>query len=372
MAKGSIRAAVWQKPGSGLSIERVGLCAPGAGEIEVEVAACAICHSDLAYIDGAWATEGPAVFGHEASGRVVRTGPGVDGVGPGDRVCVTLARSCGTCRDCGLARPIRCDTPLPLDTRTVLTGADEGVIGQGLKTAAFAERVVVHQSQVVPIPATMGWAAASVMSCAVLTGFGAVVRTARVVPGESVAVIGAGGVGLNAVQAARIAGARDIVAVDPSPTRRERAGRFGATADVDPAVGDPVAAVRALSGGRGADKIIVCVGSVPAIETSLGMLARGGTMALAGMPADGALCRFDAGALTSANQSILGSKFGEAVVSEDIPRFCSLHASGELKLDELVTAEVPFDEIDAALDVARSGSGLRTVVTFDWAREARA
>jgi len=175
-------------------------------------------------------------------------------------------------------------------------------------------------------------------------------------------------VGLNAVQGARIAGAGQIIAVDPSPGRRAAAMAFGATATVDPASGDAATELRALTGGRGVDFAFVCVGSARVIDTAIPMLARGGAVVIVGMPPDGAVGHYDPSALAAANQSILGSKFGQAVVGEDIATLSGHYLSGSLKLDELITATYGFDEINSALDATRNGQGLRSVVVFDRAR----
>ncbi len=364
-----MRAAVWRAVGQPLSLEAVTIARPGPYEVEVEVAACAICHSDLAFMDGDWTARGPIVFGHEAAGRVTAVGAQVSAAAPGDRVSVTLARACGTCPDCARGRPITCATRLPPDPGAVLRAADGEPLGQGLNTAAFAERVLVHESQIVGLPDSLGWAGAAVVSCAVLTGYGAVARTAALGRGETVAVVGIGGVGLNALQAARIAGAGEIVAIDIAPARLAAATRFGATAVIDASAGDPVGQALALTGGRGVDAAILCVNRAPVIEQAVGMLARGGRLVVAGMPPEDARCIFDPCALASRHQSILGSKFGGAVIREDIPRICGLHAAGEFLLDELVTATFPFERINDALDTMRRGEGLRSVVLFDWARE---
>lgn len=364
-----IRAAVWYGPGTPLKVEPVLLTPPGPDEVEIEIAACAICHSDLAYTDGAWEMAPPAVFGHEAAGRVVRTGEGVTDFAPGDRVAVTLARACGTCPDCRAGAPTNCVARLPLDETSPLTTTDGAPIAQGLRTGAFAERATLHTSQIVTVPDTLDWATVSVISCGVLTGVGAARHTGSVKPGHTVAVIGVGGVGLNAVQGAKIAGAGTILAIDLSKERREIAQHFGATAEIDPGEGDVTEAIARLTDGRGLDRVLVCVGSPKVIDGSIGMLARGGKVVIVGMPPDGAIGHYDPSALANANQAILGSKFGQAVISEDVPHYCDLYREGALLLDELVTGHYAFADINAALEATRRGEGVRNVVLFDWARE---
>lgn len=361
-----MRAAVWRGTDAPLLIEEVELAPPGPGEVEVEIAACAICHSDIAYLDGGWAHPLPAVFGHEAAGRVTATGPGA-AVARGARVAVTLARACGICPECLAGAPTNCAAPPALSAAAPLRDGTGAPVAQGMNAAAFAERVVVHESQIAPIPDGLGWAAASVISCGVLTGVGAALRTAKVKPGARVAVIGVGGVGLNCVQGARLAGAAQIIAVDLSPEKRDAARRFGATDALEGGEG-AAEAVRAATGGRGVDAVFVCVGNAGVIDGAGVMAARGGAVVIVGMPPDGAISRYDPSALAAANQSILGSRFGQAVVSEDVPQLCAHWERGELLLDELVSEVFPFERIAEAVDATRRGRGLRNVVMFDWAR----
>ena len=205
---GEIRAAVCTGFGDPLGIERLRLRAPGPGEVEVTLAACAICHSDISYAQGAWGGDLPAVYGHEASGHVSAVGAGVSDVSPGDPVLVTLIRSCGHCATCAGGHPTRCATPPRV--APVLMRADGSPVTQGLNCGAFAERVVVQKSQIAALPEGLSMEAAALLSCGVVTGLGAAVNSARIRPGEVVVVIGAGGVGLNAIQGARLAGAACI------------------------------------------------------------------------------------------------------------------------------------------------------------------
>jgi Zn-dependent alcohol dehydrogenase len=205
----ALRAAVCREFGRPLAVEEVDLAAPGRGEVAVRVAACAVCHSDVLAIDGAWDGSLPAVFGHEAAGVVEEVGPGVGHVRPGDHVVVTLVRYCGTCPACARGEPPLCEAGFPLDTRSPLAGRGDGApIRQGLRTGAFAERVVVDASQAVPIPREVPLESASLLACGVITGLGAVLNVAAIRPGSRVVTIGTGGVGLNCVQGAALCGAR--------------------------------------------------------------------------------------------------------------------------------------------------------------------
>src|SRR5581483_2276294 len=228
----SMKAAVCRAFGEPLAVEEVELRAPGLGEVTVRVAACAICHSDIALMRGVWGGDLPAVYGHEAAGVVEEVGAGVLAVAPGDHVVVTLVRSCGRCPQCLRGQPALCERlpEFPLTRSSPLTGSDGSTIQQGVRTAAFAERVTVDASQVVRIDDDVPLEAASLLACGVATGVGAVTNAARVEVGSSVVVFGAGGVGLNVIQGAVLAGARAIVAVDLLDSKLEAALRFGATA----------------------------------------------------------------------------------------------------------------------------------------------
>jgi len=223
-----IKAAVCHRFGAPLTVEDVHLRPPEAGEVEVDLDAVAICHSDISFADGGWGGSLPAVYGHEAAGRVRGIGPGVTGLNEGDPVVVTLIRACGQCPSCGSGRPTGCETPYDGD-HGPLTMPDGGKLHQAMACGAFAEKVVVHHSQVVKLPEGIDMAAASLLACGVITGVGAVVNAAHLRAGQDVVVIGAGGVGLNAIQGARIAGARRIVAVDMSEDKLATAREFGAT-----------------------------------------------------------------------------------------------------------------------------------------------
>ena len=359
-----MRAAVCRAFGAPLVIEDVQLAPPNHGELRVRLAACAICQSDLHYLAGAWGGSLPAVFGHEAAGVVVEVGEGVKGVAEGDHVVVTLIRSCGSCSPCTHGEPALCDASFALDGRGPLTDADGGPIAQGLRTGAFAEEVVVHASQAVRIPRELPLDRAALLACGVITGFGAVVNTARVEPSASVVVIGTGGVGLNAVQGAVHAGASTIVAMDLADAKLETARAFGATHTVNPGSEDAVAAVLALTGGRGADYVIVTVGAPAAVELGQLLLRRAGTMVIVGMPASGVLATIDPGTLANNGQRILGSKMGSAQIQDDIPKLVELYQGGRLKLDELVSARYPFSEINEAIAASSGGSAIRNVIVF--------
>ena len=267
----TIKAAVCHEFGQPLVVEEVRLRAPEHGEIEVTLEAVAICHSDISYADGAWGGSLPAVYGHEAAGRVTGLGGGVTGLAVGDPVVVTLIRACGQCPSCGAGRPTGCETPYDGDLGP-LTTAEGGKLHQAMACGAFAEKVVVHHSQVVKLPGDMSMEAASLLACGVITGVGAVVNAAGLRAGQDVVVIGTGGVGLNAIQGARIAGARRIVAVDMTEEKLNDAKAFGATDGVLATGDKPWRAAKAAM-GRGADAVIVTVGAIPAYDQAPRYLA---------------------------------------------------------------------------------------------------
>jgi Zn-dependent alcohol dehydrogenase len=344
-------------------IEEVALDPPGKGEVAVDLAACAICHSDIIFADGGWGGQLPAVYGHEAAGVVRQVGQGVDDIRPGDHVVVTLIRSCGNCGSCAQGAPVTCETTFPRDTQSPLHRPNGGTLTQGLRTAAFAEAVVVDASQVVVIPPAIPLDAASLLACGVITGFGAVTNTAGLRPGATAAIIGAGGVGLNAVQGAAISGARMVIALDLVESKLEAARRFGATDTVNAGAPDAVEQVRRLT-GRGADYVFVTVGAKAAIPQALAMAARSGTVVLVGMPASGVTMAVNPGDIAHNNLRVLGSKMGGAHIQADIPKLVMLYQEGRLKLDELISGRYPLAKINEAIASARSGAALRNVILF--------
>ena len=262
---------------------------------------------------------------------------------------MTLIRSCGSCDSCARDELVLCTATFPLDTNGPLRSLDGAPISQGLRTGAFAEQVVVDASQAVVIPAEIPLDRAALLACGVITGFGAVVNTARVEPGSSVVVIGTGGVGLNAVQGAALAGATTVIALDPSEAKRETARSFGATHTIDPAADDVVDAVTRLTGGRRADYVIVTVGASSAVEQGALLLRRGGTMVIVGMPASGVTASIDPGTIANDGQRILGSKMGSARIAVDVPNLVALYQEGRLKLDELISGRYPLAQINEAI-----------------------
>ncbi|MGW1978492.1 Zn-dependent alcohol dehydrogenase [Streptomyces sp. NPDC001889] len=333
----------------------LGIRAPGPGEVLVAIAAAGLCHSDLSVIDGTIPFPVPVVLGHEGAGVVEAVGPGVGHVAPGDHVVLSTLANCGACADCDRGRPTLCREAIGRPGRPFSRGGEP--VFQFAASSAFAERTLVRAVQAVRIPPDIPLSSAAVMGCGVLTGVGAVLNRARVGRGESVVVIGAGGIGLNVLQGARIAGASVIVAVDSNPAKEEAARRFGATAFLTSARG-----VRETL-PAGADHVFECVGSTALIRQAVDLLDRGGQAVLLGMTAPTAEAAF-APAAMFLDKSILGCRYGTSRPQHDIPLYADLYRRGELLLDELVTAVHPVEDFAKAADGARRGRVARAVLTF--------
>ncbi|MCY4527281.1 MAG: Zn-dependent alcohol dehydrogenase [Anaerolineaceae bacterium] len=360
-----MKAAVSYDMNQPLVIEEVSLDPPQQGEVRVRVAATAICHSDVHYLRGEWEISRPFIAGHESAGVVVETGPGVTLVQPGDRVVVSLLRSCGRCDFCLSGEPNHCSATWPLDTESRIRNSDGQSIKHGVRVASFAEYVIVDQSQLAPIPDSMSLEAASLLACGVITGFGAVVNTAQVETGSAVVVIGTGGVGLNSVQGAALSGARQVIAVDLLPNKLAAARDFGASDLVNAADVDPVAAVKELTDGRMADYVFVTVGSERAVSQALAMVRRGGTVVLVGMPPESLVVPLAVRDLAFRGLRVLGSFMGSTRLQVDIPRLIAHYERGNLQLDELITKTWPLEEINEAIESMERGEALRNVIVFD-------
>jgi S-(hydroxymethyl)glutathione dehydrogenase/alcohol dehydrogenase len=360
----AVKAAVCRAFGAPLLIEDLLIAPPGPGEVAVAVRACAICHSDIHAAEGSWGGELPTVFGHEAAGVVREVGPAVEGIAAGDHVIVTLIRSCGRCRHCAAGAPVRCRADFALDEPGPLTTPGGERVAQGINCGAFAEQVVVHASQLAVIDPSIPFDVASLLGCGVITGFGAVVNTARVTPGSTVVVVGCGGVGMNAVQGAAAAGAGRVIAVDPSLSKRNAALSFGASDALDPTEGDLRAALDAIIGDDGADHVLITVGSTSAVEQGLTLVGRGGQLVVVGLPADGETARFAPADLAVDEQRIVGCLMGSTRLPVDIPMLLEHYRAGRLRLDELITARYPLEDINEAIAAVNRGEALRNVIVF--------
>ncbi|MDG1410204.1 MAG: Zn-dependent alcohol dehydrogenase [Acidimicrobiales bacterium] len=359
-----VKAAVCREFGAPLVVEEIEVSPPGPGEVRVTVKACAICHSDIMLGEGSWGGVLPGVYGHEAAGEIESVGEGVDTVVVGDRVVISLIRSCGQCHACVSGIHPSCTGEFGIDSSAPLCGQEGEAITHGLGTATFAEQAVVDASQVVKLPDDIPWASASMLGCGVITGFGAVVNTAKIEAGSHVAVIGCGGVGINSLQGAALAGARTVIAIDLEADKRDGAFEFGATHAVDPTAPDAVDDVKALTDGRGVDYAFVTVGAKPAIESAQWFVAAGGAVVIAGMTASGVNPEIDTTMIADSSQRILGSKMGSGRLAIDIPNLVDLYAQGRLKLDELVSDTYSLDEINEAIASTKAGSARRNVIIF--------
>jgi Zn-dependent alcohol dehydrogenase len=360
-----MKAAVCYEFGEPLVIEEIEIHPPKKGEVKVKLAASAICHSDIHSMDGAWGGYRPVVYGHEASGVVTEVGDGVTTAQVGDHVVVTLVRTCGTCYFCSQGDSHICEGTFPLDSESRLSKPDGTSVKQGVYAGAFAEYVVVEQSQVVTLPKDFPLDCASLLACGVITGFGAVVNTAKMPAGSSAVVIGAGGVGLNSVQGAVVSGAYPVIAIDLLDNKLEAAKTFGATHTINSSQEDARKGVKALTAGRGADYVFVTVGNSKAIEQGMSLIKRGGTVVIVGMPASGDMTSYEPVNFAYDSQTILGSRMGSTKLSHDIPYLVSLYQSGRLKLDELISNRYQLEEINDAIDGVRRGEALRNVIVFD-------
>ena len=359
-----MKAAVCYEFGQPLVVEEVNIDPPQQGEVKVRLAATAICHSDVHLVRGEWGGDLPVVAGHEAAGVVEEVGQNVTLTKPGDAVVASLLRSCGRCFYCTTGSPHMCEGAFALETESRLRNKRGQSLRHGIRVAAFAEYAIVDQSQVVPISADMPLDRAALLACGVITGLGAVVNTAQVESGSSVVVIGAGGVGLNAVQGAVLAGAHPIIAMDILDTKLTAARAFGATHTINAGQKDAFQVVRELTYGRGADYVFVTVGNATAVAQSLKMIRWAGTVVIVGIPKEGATVPLPVGDLVWEGWRVIGSRMGSTRLSVDVPRLVELYLHGRLKLDELITARYPLEQINEAIEAMETGEALRNVIVF--------
>lgn len=361
----TIRAAVLRAPGQPLSVEPIIVDAPAPREVRIRTAACGVCRSDLHFVDGAFPHPLPTVPGHEAAGVVEAVGDGVTTVKPGDHVVTFLTVFCGTCEFCTTGRPSLCNSPAtrrPEGAPPRLRLMDGTPLAPFLNLSAFAEVMLVHENACVAIDRTLALDRAALLGCAVITGAGSIFNDSRVRPGESVAVIGAGGIGLAAINAAKIAGAGTIIAIDPIPAKRDLAQRMGATHTLDPAADGIVRQVMTLTDG-GAHYAIEAVGRSETAELAWTILRRGGTATILGMIAPGKAVSIP-GPTFLTGKKLQGSLLGSTRFPVDLPRLVRMVLDGRLDIDTLVAERIPLDGINGAFDKLRTGDSVRSVVTF--------
>ena len=335
---------------------------PGPGEALVKVQACGVCHTDLHYREGGINDDFPFLLGHEAAGVVQAVGAGVDDVAPGDFVVLNWRAVCGRCRACRRGRPWYCfDThnatqPMTLEDGTVLSPA--------LGIGAFVEKTLVHAGQCTKIDPAARAAAVGLLGCGVMAGIGAAINTGGAGRGDSVAVIGCGGVGDGAVLGARLAGAATIIAVDVDPRKLEWAKDFGATHTVNAGDTDPVAAIRELTGGFGADLVIDAVGRPETWKQAFYARDLAGTVVLVGVPTPEMTLELPMIDLFSRGGTLKSSWYGDCLPSRDFPMLVDLYLSGRLNLDGFVSEEIGIGDVEAAFEKMRQGGVLRSVVVF--------
>ncbi|MFB6847735.1 Zn-dependent alcohol dehydrogenase [Streptomyces sp. NPDC056373] len=359
----AVRAAVLPAVGSPLQITGIELPDPGPGQVRVRLAAAGVCHSDLSLSDGTMRVPVPAVLGHEGAGTVVAVGEGVGHVSPGDGVVLNWAPSCGVCHACTLGEVWLCANALS-GAADVYARTSEGAdLHPGLNVAAFAEETVVSASCVLPVPDGVPLTDAALLGCAVLTGYGAVHHSARVRAGETVAVFGAGGVGLAALQAARIAGASKIVAVDVSAGKEELARAAGAT-DYVVASDTTAREIRGLTGKQGVDVAVECAGRAVSIRTAWDSTRRGGRTTVVGIGGTDQQVTFNALEIFHWGRTLSGCVYGNSDPAQDLPVLAEHVRAGRLDLSALVTERISLDGIPAAFENMLAGKGGRALVVF--------
>ncbi len=359
-----MKAAVLYATGQPLVIEDIEVADPDPREVRIRTVCAGVCHSDLHFVNGAYTWRLPAVIGHESAGVVTAVGHDVSYVRPGDHVITCLSVFCGHCRYCTSGRPVLClrkglqrkDRTRP---RLALNGEP---INQFLNLSSYAEEMLVHEHAVVKIRDDFPMDRAALIGCGVTTGLGAVLNTARIEPGSSVAVIGCGGVGLAAVQGARLGGAARIVAVDVHPAKLELAEKMGATDTVNAAESNPVEAVRALTGG-GVDYSFEAIGLKATAEQAFQMLDKGGTATVIGMVPEGVNIEIHGADLLD-EKRLQGSNMGSNRFRVDMPRYIEFYLQGRLNLDDLLSAEITLAEINDALAILETGEVARQVIRF--------
>ncbi|MGZ5650737.1 MAG: zinc-dependent alcohol dehydrogenase family protein [Usitatibacter sp.] len=372
-----IRAAVLNAMGAAmpyakskpLTIEELELRPPGPGEVLVRMGAAGLCHSDLSVINGDRPRPTPMALGHEAAGVIEELGAGVSDLKKGDHVVLVFIPSCGHCNPCAEGRPALCEPGAAANTAgTLLTGErrlfkDGKPINHHMGCSAFAEAAVVSRHSIVKVDPDLPLEEAELFGCAVLTGVGAVVNTAQVRVGSTVAVVGLGGVGLASVLGAVAAGARAIVAVDLSDDKLALARKLGATHTFNAADADVVEKVKQATRG-GVDYAIEMAGSVRAFDTAYRITRRGGTTVTAGLPPPTATWAMPSTNLVAEERTIKGSYIGTCVPSRDLPRYIDLYMQGKLPVDKLMSGKLKLEQINEGFDLLHEGKAVRQVLTF--------
>jgi len=365
-----MRAAILEQVGEQVRSDDVDLRGPRDGEVLVRIAACGVCHSDLSVVDGSFPSPLPVVLGHEAAGVVEEIGAGVTSVTPGDQVVLTPLPACGSCYYCTRGQPTLCAryslslfTSLMPDGTSPLSRHGE-VVYRGLGAAAWAEQAIMPEDAVVRVDPDIPLETACVIGCGVQTGVGAVLNTARVEPGATVLVLGAGGIGISVTQGARIAGAARIVVSDPVEARRDAALRFGATDVVDPADTDVAALGLELTKGIGFDYAFEAAGQAALIEQGITAIRSGGTVVCVGAPPiDQGITIPGVVGFSAMEKRLVGCLLGSVHAQRDVPLLLALWRAGRLDLEGMITDRLPLDDAEGGLERLRQREGIRTVLT---------
>jgi S-(hydroxymethyl)glutathione dehydrogenase/alcohol dehydrogenase len=362
-----MKAAVMRANNAPLEIENVQIDDPGPGEVLLKTAASGICHSDLHVIQGNLPVPPPCILGHEPAGIVEAVGEGVSDFAPGDHVIGCLTAWCGVCKFCTGGRPYLCPMQFagrPEGSKPRLCAEGGDPIMQFANLSSFAEKMLCPERSLVKIRDDMPLDRASLIGCGVTTGLGAALNTVNMPAGASVVIIGCGGVGLSAIQGARIRGAGKIIAVDNQSWKFDLARKVGATECVDSSDGNAVAAVQEFTGG-GADFVFECIGLVPTVQQGIAMTGRGGTTVLVGVVPLTEMVPISAADLTLQEKNITGSYMGSNRFRFDMPKYIDFYLDGRLLLDEMISSKIGLDDVNHAFDLMRKGEAARQVIVFD-------
>ncbi len=366
-----MKAAVLYEVNKPLAVEEIELQPPKEGEVMVKMAAAGVCHSDHHAMIGALPSPVPIILGHEGAGVVEEVGPGVTSLKKGDHVVSVWRYSCGTCEYCLLARPQLCPTAQDMrrdgsladGTKRFRKGDIE--IGHHLGVSTFSEYSVMSERSALKIRDDMPLDKAALVSCAVITGVGAVLNGAKARPGESVAIFGTGGIGLNAVQGAVLAGADPIIAVDVMQNKLDYAKKFGATHTVNASDENPVERIRELTGGQGAHHAIEAIGNAEVAVQAFDAIRSGGTAVMIGITSPETTAAIPTLALVTQEKKLVGSLYGSSVPRHMVPRLIELYMAEKLNLDDLLTRSYPLDQINEAYGALIRGEVARSVIAFD-------
>lgn len=352
-----------------LKIEEIDLDAPGPGEVLVKMTAAGLCHSDLSVITGVRPRPVPMALGHEASGTVMQVGDGVSDLKPGDRVVLVFVPSCGHCLPCMEGRPALCEPGAEANGKGTLLSGDRRLhlgaqyVNHHVGVSAFAEHAVVSRRSCVKIEQDIDPVEAALFGCAVLTGVGAVVNTAKLQPGQSAAVVGLGGVGMCALLGAVASGATEVVAIDLNDSKLEMAKKLGATHVVNARDPDAIAKVKEATRG-GVDFAFEMAGVVPAMELSYRVTKRGGTTVTASLPHPQHNWPLQQVSLVAEERTVKGSYIGSCVPARDVPRYIGLYLAGKLPINKLLGERLKLDDINRGFDKLDAGESMRDLVVF--------